>query len=55
MKDACPKVYLCGHKRLLAAMYSCTIQANAEVLGRLYGVISQRKGEVVEEDMIEGK
>ena len=54
MKEACRKVYLSGHKRLLAAMYSCNIQTSADVLGKLYGIIAKRNGEIVQEDMIEG-
>jgi len=54
MKEACRKVYLTGHKRLLAAMYQCPIQATSDVLGKLYGVISKRNGKVLDDDMIEG-
>ncbi|KAK3070263.1 Cytoplasmic GTPase/eEF2-like protein (ribosomal biogenesis) [Teratosphaeriaceae sp. CCFEE 6253] len=39
--------------RLLLAMYSCEIQASAEVLGRVYGVISRRGGRIVSESLLE--
>lgn len=35
-------------------MYSCDIQATAEVLGRVYGVIAKRKGRIVSEDLKDG-
>ncbi|KAK6350065.1 Elongation factor-like GTPase 1 [Orbilia brochopaga] len=40
--------------RLLLAMYSCEIQASTEVLGRVYGVITRRRGRIVAEEMKEG-
>ncbi|KAF3930533.1 hypothetical protein ABW19_dt0202315 [Dactylella cylindrospora] len=40
--------------RLLMAMYSCEIQASTEVLGRVYGVITRRRGHIVAEEMKEG-
>ncbi|KAI5286859.1 Cytoplasmic GTPase/eEF2-like protein (ribosomal biogenesis), partial [Ascosphaera acerosa] len=40
--------------RILLAMYSCEIQASAEVLGRVYGVITRRRGRILTETMKEG-
>ncbi|KAK9474817.1 P-loop containing nucleoside triphosphate hydrolase protein [Dipodascopsis tothii] len=40
--------------RILLAMYSCEIQAQSEVLGRVYTVIAQRRGRVLSEEMKEG-
>jgi ribosome assembly protein 1 len=40
--------------RLLLAMYSCEIQASAEVLGRVYGVLTRRRGRILSEAMNEG-
>ncbi|KAF3910774.1 hypothetical protein ABW20_dc0101200 [Dactylellina cionopaga] len=40
--------------RLLLAMYSCEIQASTEVLGKVYGVITRRRGRIVAEEMKEG-
>ncbi|GAA6053675.1 hypothetical protein JCM3770_001691 [Rhodotorula araucariae] len=40
--------------RLQLAMYSCDIQATGEVLGKVYGVVTKRKGRIVSEEMKEG-
>ncbi|KAI9780094.1 MAG: Cytoplasmic GTPase/eEF2-like protein (ribosomal biogenesis) [Candelina submexicana] len=40
--------------RLLLAMYSCEIQASTEVLGRVYGVITRRRGRILSESLKEG-
>lgn len=40
--------------RLQLTMYSCDIQATGEVLGKVYGVVSKRKGRIVSEEMKEG-
>ncbi|KAI9715304.1 MAG: Cytoplasmic GTPase/eEF2-like protein (ribosomal biogenesis) [Chrysothrix sp. TS-e1954] len=40
--------------RLFLAMYSCEIQASTEVLGRVYGVITRRRGHILSESMNEG-
>ena len=40
--------------RLLLAMYSCEIQASTEVLGRVYGVITRRRGRIISEAVKEG-
>ncbi|VVT52975.1 uncharacterized protein SAPINGB_P003341 [Magnusiomyces paraingens] len=40
--------------RLLLAMYECQIQAPGEVLGKVYGVLSRRRGKVLQEEMREG-
>lgn len=53
-KEACRQGFLDWSPRLLLAMYTCDIQANAEVLGRVYGVISKRKGKIVSEDLKDG-
>ena len=39
--------------RILLAMYSCEIQASAEVLGRVYSVITRRRGRIVAESLLE--
>ncbi|XP_033120660.1 elongation factor-like GTPase 1 [Anneissia japonica] len=54
MKDACRTAYQVKPQRLMAAMYTCNIQATAEVLGRMYGVLSKRNGRVLKEEMREG-
>ncbi|KAI0013904.1 P-loop containing nucleoside triphosphate hydrolase protein [Xylariaceae sp. FL0662B] len=40
--------------RLMLAMYSCEIQASTEVLGRVYDVLTRRRGRVLSEQMKEG-
>lgn len=40
--------------RLLLAMYHCEIQATTEVLGKVYGVITRRRGKILNEEMREG-
>ncbi|KAI8141466.1 P-loop containing nucleoside triphosphate hydrolase protein [Fennellomyces sp. T-0311] len=54
MKEACKQGFLDWSPRLFLAMYQCDIQASAEVLGRVYGVISKRKGKIVSEDLKDG-
>ena len=39
--------------RILLAIYSCDIQASAEVLGRVYTVITRRRGRIVSESLLE--
>lgn len=34
VKDGCRKAFQAQPQRLMAAMYSCSIQANAEILGK---------------------
>ncbi|RWA11872.1 hypothetical protein EKO27_g3247 [Xylaria grammica] len=40
--------------RIMLAMYSCEIQASTEVLGRVYDVLTRRRGRVLSEQMKEG-
>ncbi|KAI8086124.1 uncharacterized protein BX664DRAFT_386577 [Halteromyces radiatus] len=54
MKDACRQGFLDWSPRLLLAMYTCDIQTSEDVLGRVYGVISKRKGKIISEDLKDG-
>ena len=54
MKEGCRRAFQLQPMRLMAAMYTCQIQTPADVLGRMYGVISKREGTVLGEDMKEG-
>ncbi|KAK9971344.1 hypothetical protein ABG768_024716 [Culter alburnus] len=54
MKDACRYAFQAKPQRLMAAMYTCEIMATAEVLGRVYAVLSKREGRVLQEEMKEG-
>ncbi|KAG7927795.1 hypothetical protein KL925_002153 [Ogataea polymorpha] len=53
-KDAVHKGFLDWSPRLMLAMYSCDIQASAEVLGKVYAVIQRRRGTIISEEMKEG-
>ncbi|KAK3940337.1 elongation factor 2 [Diplogelasinospora grovesii] len=48
------KGFLDWSPRLMLAMYSCEIQASTEVLGRVYDVLTRRRGRVQSEAMKEG-
>ncbi|KAL4613288.1 elongation factor-like GTPase 1 [Arapaima gigas] len=54
MKEACRHAFQAKPQRLMAAMYTCEIMATAEVLGRVYAVLSKREGRVLQEEMKEG-
>ena len=54
VKEGCRRAFLLQPVRLMAAMYTCDIQATAEVLGRMYAVVSKREGRVLSEEMKEG-
>ncbi|EPY50025.1 GTPase Ria1 [Schizosaccharomyces cryophilus OY26] len=54
VREAVKQGFLAWSPRLLLAMYSCDIQATAEVLGRVYGVVAKRRGRIVDEEMKEG-
>ncbi|XP_067873831.1 elongation factor-like GTPase 1 [Heterodontus francisci] len=54
MKEACRFAFQARSQRLMAAMYTCEIMATAEVLGRVYAVLSKRTGRVLQEEMKEG-
>ena len=53
VRDSIRAAFLDWSPRLLLAMYSCEIQASAEVLGRVYGVITRRRGRIVSESLLE--
>ncbi|XP_065105524.2 elongation factor-like GTPase 1 [Paramisgurnus dabryanus] len=54
VKEACRYAFQAQPQRLMAATYTCEIMATAEVLGRVYGVLSKREGRVLHEEMKEG-
>lgn len=54
VKDGCRQAFSLQPARLMAAMYTCTIQTPADVLGKMYAVISKREGRVLGEEMKEG-
>ncbi|KAI4847720.1 elongation factor Tu [Aureobasidium sp. EXF-8846] len=52
-RDSIRQGFLDWSPRLLLAMYSCEIQASAEVLGRVYAVITRRRGKIISESLLE--
>lgn len=54
VREAIHQGFLEWSPRIMLAMYSCEIQASAEVLGRVYGVITRRRGRILSEMMKEG-
>ncbi|KAI9512466.1 P-loop containing nucleoside triphosphate hydrolase protein [Russula earlei] len=54
VKEGCRNGLLDWSPRLKLAMYSCEIQASTDVLGKVYGVVSKRRGRIVAEEMKEG-
>lgn len=52
-RDGIRSAFLDWSPRLLLAMYSCEIQSSAEVLGRVYGVITRRRGRIISESLLE--
>ena len=54
VKDACRRAYAAAAPRLMEPMYKVELQASAEVLGRLYGVIARRRGTILDERLREG-
>ncbi|CAK8676885.1 unnamed protein product [Clavelina lepadiformis] len=53
-KEACRRAFQAQPQRLMAAMYTCNIQATAEVLGKVYAVLGRREGRVLSEDLKDG-
>ncbi|CEL03491.1 Putative Ribosome biogenesis protein Ria1 [Aspergillus calidoustus] len=54
VRESISQGFLEWSPRIMLAMYSCEIQASTEVLGRVYGVITRRRGRILSETMKEG-
>lgn len=54
IRSAIGSGFLDWSPRILLAMYSCTIQATPEVLGRVYSVLTRRRGSILSESLLEG-
>jgi len=62
VRDACRTAFQAATPRLVEAMFACELACSGgrgggvsgEQLGKLYGVLARRRGEVVSEDMTEG-
>ena len=52
-RDSIHQGFLDWSPRIMLAIYSCEIQASAEVLGRVYSVITRRRGRIVSESLLE--
>ena len=52
-REAIHTGFLDWSPRIMLAMYSCEIQASTEVLGKVYGVITRRRGRILSETMAE--
>ncbi|CUM53176.1 uncharacterized protein AC631_04874 [Debaryomyces fabryi] len=53
-RDLIHQSFLLKAPRLFLAMYTCDIQASAEVLGKVYAVVQRRGGSIISEEMKEG-
>jgi ribosome assembly protein 1 len=53
-RDLIHQSFLLKAPRLFLAMYTCDIQASAEVLGKVYAVVQKRGGAIISEEMKEG-
>ena len=54
VRESIRQGFLDWSTRLMLAMYSCEIQASTEVLGRVYGVLTRRRGRILSESLKEG-
>jgi ribosome assembly protein 1 len=54
VRESIRSAFLDWSPRILLAMYSCTIQATPEVLGRVYTVLTRRRGSILSESLLEG-
>ena len=54
VRETIRAAFLDWSPRILLAMYSCTIQATPEVLGRVYSVLTRRRGYILSEALLEG-
>ncbi|KAB8296055.1 hypothetical protein EYC80_008863 [Monilinia laxa] len=54
VQQAIKQGFLDWSPRLMLAMYSCEIQASTEVLGRVYDVLTRRRGRILSESLKEG-
>ncbi|CEG35619.1 elongation factor tu gtp-binding domain-containing [Plasmopara halstedii] len=54
MRSTCLMAFLKQPVRLVEAVYDCTVQCQAEQLGKLYSVISKRRGDIYSEELSDG-
>ncbi|KAF1999886.1 ribosome biogenesis protein Ria1 [Amniculicola lignicola CBS 123094] len=51
VRDSIRQGFLDWSPRMLLAMYSCEIQASTDVLGRVYAVLTRRRGQILSETL----
>ena len=49
VKDGCKGAFINGEPRLYESVYLCTFQIEAIHIGKIYGVINKRRGEIINE------
>ncbi|KAF1788447.1 Ribosomal protein S5 domain 2-type fold [Phytophthora cactorum] len=54
MRTTCLMSFVKQPVRLVEAVYECTVQCQAEQLGKLYSVISKRRGDIYSEELSDG-
>ncbi|TDH71368.1 hypothetical protein CCR75_006594 [Bremia lactucae] len=54
MRTTCLLAFVKQPVRLVEAVYECTVQCQADHLGKLYSVISKRRGDVIAEELSDG-
>eukprot|EP00736_Rhodelphis_marinus_P004080 Rmarinus@m.18833 len=54
MRTVCRQAFLGSGPRLIEAQYACEIQTTADALGKVYGVLNRRRGQITHEEMREG-
>lgn len=54
VREASRQSLLDWSPRMMLAMYSCDVQASAEVLGKVHAVLARRRGRITSEEMKEG-
>lgn len=54
MRTICRVAFVKQPVRLVEAIYDCTVQCLAEQLGKLYSVISKRRGDIYAEELSDG-
>ncbi|CAH0516676.1 unnamed protein product [Peronospora belbahrii] len=54
MRMTCLMAFVKQPVRLVEAVYECTVQCQAEQLGKLYSVISKRRGDIYSEELSDG-
>ncbi len=51
VRSSIHQAFLDWSRRILLAMYACEIQASTDVLGRVYAVLTRRRGQIVSETL----